>query len=209
MKIELCDGGIAPVFGILDDGMLVLDRQNVRFRLIPLDEPRTIDVRSSALWIEHGGQRAFPEFFETYFSQNLIQGAPRETFVAKSYFELFDREFPRDDLAFPKYYGDGLVRCACCGRIFRPLSFLGTIRCNAPDCRSEMNNPFYDSAMIRESVEWKRLSCLSDHAGQCYCTKTMRYYSSPPGRVALIKEYLMEWVDKWLDRRQRHGGQVK
>ena len=197
---------IFPVFGVLRGGALIFDRREEIFRVVPAADQEIVDGRSSSFWCENDGGSAFPEFFERYFRENLASGAPREKFVAESYHELFDREFPRDDLEKPKYYGKGLVRCPRCGRIFRPLSFLGTIRCNDRECRLEMNNPFYDPERLKESIEWGRLTHLAEFRDRCYCVKTQRYYPAPPSRTALFAERFSEWFREWRKRHRRRRG---
>ena len=209
MKIQTHDGDTEPAFGILDGGVLILDRHDAVFRVVVPDMYRIIDERRSNFWEERNGKFAFAEFFETYFSENLTNGAPREKFVVQSYFELFDREFPRDDLEIPKYYGDGLVSCPRCGRIFRPLSCLGAIRCNDPACGMEMNNPFYDTARSKESIEWKRLSHLAEYRTQYYCAKTERYHPAPPSRLKVFCERLSESFREWREKHRPRRGQEK
>jgi len=199
VKIRIRDGGIEPAFGIFDDSVLIFDRHNTVFRLVGADEHRLVDDRHSACWSERDGKLAFAEFFETYFTENLAGGAPREKFVAEGYFELFEREFPDPDAKIPQYYGDGLVRCPRCGRIFRPLSYLGQIKCNDRGCGMEMNNPFYAPERLKESIEWKRLSHLAEYADQYYCAANRRYYPARPSRTALLVERACEWF------RERRG----
>ena len=200
---------ILPVFGLLGGGALTFDRRETIFRILPAADYEVVDGRSSAFWCELEGGSAFAEFFEKHFRENLANGAPREKFVAESYLELFDREFPHDDLETPKYYGNGLVRCPQCGRIFRPLSFLGTIRCNDRDCRMEMNNPFYAPERLKESIEWGRLTYLVECRDRYYCVKTQRYYPVPPSRAALFAERVSEWFREWRKRRRRQTGHEK
>ena len=200
---------IVPVFGMLRGGALIFDRRNGTFRVVDSKECEVVDDRRSSFWIGHDGERAFAEFFERYFGENLAHGAPREKFIAESYHELFDREFPRDELDTPKYYGNGLARCPRCGRIFRPLSHLGVIRCNDRNCRMAMNNPFHDPERLKESIEWGRLTHLSECRELYYCAKTQRYYSAPPGRMALLRERLGEWFAEWRRKHRRRRGQEK
>ena len=206
MRITVGDSEkIEPVFGELSGALLILTPDGRGFTRVPAESCVIVDGRRSALWIERGREWAFAEFFETYFSENLANGAPREKFIVESCGELFSREFPRDDLELPKYYGDGLVRCPRCGRIFRPLSYLGVIRCNDRDCRMDMNNPFYDCERIRESIEWGRLSYLAEYRDRYYCSKMERYYPAPPGRLAICREKLAEWFREWRLRHRRRG----
>ena len=204
MRITVGDSGkIEPVFGELSGVLLVPTSDGRGFARVAAGICVVVDGRRSALWVERDREWAFAEFFETHFLENLANGAPRERFVVESYGELFGREFPRDNLELPKYYGDGLVRCPRCGRISRPLSYLGVIRCNDRDCRMDMNNPFYDRERIRESIEWGRLSYLAEYRDQYYCLKMERYYPAPPGRLAIYREKLSEWFRDW--RRRRRG----
>ena len=195
------------MFGMLRAGALVFDPTGGSFRTVAADDYEVVDGRKSSFWIESGGETAFAEFFERYFFENLANQAPREKFIAESCLELFDREFPRDELDTPKYYGNGLVSCPKCGKIFRPLSFLGVIRCTDRDCRLLMNNPFYDPERLKESIEWGRLEHLSECREQYFCAKTQRCYPAPPSRAALLAERLSERFRKWrrhlLDRKRR------
>ena len=100
---------------MLRSGALVFDPTGGGFRTVAADDYEVVDGRKSSFWIESGGETAFAEFFERYFMENLANQAPREKFIVESCLELFDREFPRDELETPKYYGDGLVRCPHCG----------------------------------------------------------------------------------------------
>ena len=200
---------VFPVFGLLRGGALTFDRREMVFRIVPAADHEVVDGRSSSFWYGRDGETTFAEFFEKYFRENLANGAPREKFVAESYHELFDREFPRDEQETPKYYGNGLVSCPRCGRIFRPLSFLGTIRCNDRDCRMEMNNPFYDPERLKESIEWSRLTYLAECRDRYYCVKTQRYYPIPPSRAALFAERVSEWFREWRKRRRNRRGREK
>ena len=207
MRIRVAGSAeVVPVFGILRGGMLIPGPAHAELRTVPAADCETVDARPSALWREHDGELVFAEFFEAYFTENLTNSAPREKFVAESYSELFDREFPRDGLSAPKYYGDGLVMCPHCGRISRPLSYLGVIRCNDVKCRMELNNPFYDPEHLKESIEWGRLSHLAEFRGQYYCVKMERYYPAPPSCMKIFyercSEYLREW---WRVHRPRRG----
>lgn len=197
-----------PVFGILRGGSLLIWADG-GLRSVAANECEIVDDRKSALWMYRDGDSAFAEFFEPYFRENLSNGAPRERFVAESYRELLLREFPRDDAETPKYYGNGLIRCPRCGRIFRPLSLLGMVRCNDRACRLDMNNPFYDPARIRESIEWKRLAHLTEYRARYYCPKTQRYYPAVPSRAELLREVLVEWFREWRKRHHRRRGQEK
>ena len=199
---------IVPVFGTLRGGLLISGPDRAELRPVAA-EYEIVDARPSALWSERDGERAFAEFFEAYFAENLASGAPREKFVVQSYFELFDREFPRNDLELPKYYGDGLVMCPRCGRISRPLSFLGVIRCNDLKCRLEMNNPFYDPEQLEDSIEWGRLSYLSECREQYYCAKMDRYYPAPPSILKVFGERLSEGFREWRQRHRPRRGQEK
>ena len=203
MKIKIRDtADIEPVLGVLRNGWLVFPEKGGALRLVGAGDGEVVDTRKSALWITRDGGSAFAEFFEVYFSVNMSNGAPRERFIAASYRELFLREFPCDELKTPEYHGNGLVRCPHCGRIFRPLSFLGVIRCNDRECLRDMNNPFYDPARIKESIEWGRLNHLAEYRGLYYCPKTQRYYPKPPSWAALLCELFAEWV---RDRRRGQG----
>ena len=207
MKIKLRDTAeIEPVFGMQNGGLLIFPQNGV-LRTVAPGECEIVDDRKSALWTDRDGETAFAEFFETYFQVNLGNGAPRERFIAISYRELFRREFPCGDLEVPKYHGDGLVRCPHCGRIFRPLSFLGVIRCNDRNCLRNMNNPFYDPERIKKSIEWRRLSHLAECSEQYFCPKTQRYYPRPPSGTALLYERLVERFREWRRRRHRRPGQ--
>ena len=210
MKAAIRDtGDIEPVFGILHDGLLLFLKNGGGLRTVAAADCEIIDGRRSALWADRNGESAFAEFFESYFRENLDSGAPRETFVAESYHELFRREFPCGEAETPKYYGKGLVRCPYCGRIFRPLSHLGMIRCSDSGCRRDMNNPFYDPERIKDSIEWGRLTYLAEHRDQYYCPKTQRYYPAPPSAAALLYEALREWFREWRLRHHRRRGQEK
>lgn len=200
---------IVPVFGMLRGGLLISGSSRAELRTVAADRCEVVDARPSALWSERDGERAFAEFFEAYFTVNLADGAPREKFVVQSYFKLFDREFPRDDLQLPKYHGNGLVMCPRCGRIFRPLSRLGVIRCNDRECRLEMNDPFYDPERLEESIEWGRLSHLAEYREQYYCAKTERYYPAPPSRVKVFWERFSESFREWRERHRPRRGQEK
>ena len=194
---------------MLRGGLLISGKDHAGVHIAAAAECEVVDARPSALWEECDGERAFAEFFEVYFSKNLTVGAPREKFVVQSYFELFDREFPRDDLEIPKYYGEGLVMCPRCGRIFRPLSYLGVIRCNDLKCRLEMNDPFYDPKRVKESIEWGRLSYLAECRGQYYCVKTERYYPAPPSCAKVFYERFSEYLREWWRRHRPRRGQEK
>ena len=210
MRIRL--GGsdeVTPVFGALHCGLLIPAGEGGALRVVPEAECTIVDGERSVFWAERNGEFAFEEFFEPWFSHNLDNGAPRETFVIESYRVLFDREFPRADLKEPKYCGNGLVMCPHCGGISRPLSFLGVIRCTDPRCRAFFNNPFYDLERIRESIEWGRLSHLSEYRGQYYCPPMRRYYPAPPGQWALIRERLSGWFRELLHRCRPRRGQEK
>lgn len=210
MKVKLRDtAGIEPVFGILHDGVLIFPKNCGGLRTVPFESCEIVDDRKSALWMMRDGESAFAEFFEAYFSVNLGNRAPREMFVAASCRELFRREFPCDDLETPKYHGNDLVSCPHCGRIFRPLSFLGVICCNDNCCRRDMNNPFYDPARIRDSIEWGRLVHLAEYRGQYYCPKNRRYYTRPPSVAALLYERLIERLREWRRRHHWRRGQEK
>lgn len=201
MLIEF-EGKTEPVFGIRGEAALIFPADNTwEYRAVGAG--KIVDSASSGLWVEGDGLSAFPEFFETYFRENLANGAPRELFVVESYRELFYREFPRVALPTPKYCADGLVMCPKCARIFRPLSYLGIVRCNDPKCRIEMNNPLYDRELLRESIEWKRLNYMSEFGNRCYCVKTRRYYPHPPGKWELLREKIAEWLAERRRRRER------
>ena len=200
---------IVPVFGMLRDGLLISGEDHAELRVVSAAECTVVDSRPSALWIERGGESAFSEYFETYFRKNLAHGAPRERFVVQSYFELFDREFARDDLGLPKDYGDGLVMCPRCGRIFRPLSYLGVIRCNDRACRLEMNDPFYDPERIKESIEWGRLTHLVEFRNQYFCAKMERYYPARPSFLKILHERLSEYLREWWRVHRPRRGQEK
>ena len=195
--------GIEPVFGMLRGGALVFDRNAGIFRTVAMDKYKAVDDRTSSFWVKRDGQSAFPEFFEPYFSENLACKAPRELYIAEGYRELFDREYPREGLMLPKYYGRGLVMCPVCGTIFEPLSFLGVVYCTGRECRLAMNNPFYDPERLRESIEYRKIQGYrSEHANRYYCVKTQRYYPSPPTRWDLLREALAEYLND-LRRRRR------
>ena len=194
---------------MLRGGLLISGRSHTELRTVSAAGCDVVDARPSAFWIERDGERAFAEFFEAYFRENLTGGAPREKFVVQSYFELFDREFPRDDSGSPKYYGDGLVMCPRCARIFRPLSYLGVIRCNDHACRSELNNPFYDPKRIKESIEWGRLSHLLEYRNLYYCAKMGRYYPTPPSGVKIFYERVSEYIREWWRIHRPRRGQEK
>ena len=206
MRVKVSGGEIVPVFGTLHGDLLIPGTEHAELRTVAAADCEIVDPKPSALWAERDDERAFAEFFETYFLENLDNGAPRETFVVQSYFQLFDREFPREELRSPKYYGDGLIMCPRCGRISRPLSYLGVICCNERTCRMEMNNPFYDPELVNKSIEWGLLSHLAEHRDRYYCVKMERYYPAPPSRMKILRErcseYLREW---WRVHRPRHG----
>lgn len=200
---------IEPVFGMLRGGLLIFPQTGGGLRTIATEACEIVDDRKSALWVTRNGEAAFAEFFEAYFSVNLESGAPRERFVAASYRELFRREFPGAELETPKYHGDGLVRCPHCGRIFRPLSFLGVVCCNDRSCLLDMNNPFYAPERIKESIEWGRLTHLAEYRGKYYCPKTQRYYPQPPSGATLLYEMFVERFREWRRRHRRRRGQEK
>ena len=200
---------VIPVFGVLRDGLLTSGKDDAELLTFSAADCEVIDARPSALWIERGGERAFAEFFEAHFRENLINGAPREKFVVQSYSVLFGREYPRDDLEVPKYYGDGLVMCPRCGRIFRSLSRLGVIRCNDRACRLEINNPFYDPERIKESIEWGRLSHLIENRDRYYCAQMERYYPVPPSGAKIFYERLSEYLRKWWRKHRPRRGQER
>lgn len=199
---------VEPVFGLLHGGALLI-WESGRLRSVAAAECEIVDGRRSTLWTDRNGDAAFVEFFEAYFTENLNNRAPRERFVAESYRELFLREFPCVEAETPKYYGDGLIRCPRCGRIFRPLSHLGMVRCNDSACHLDMNNPFYDPEQIKGSIEWKRLAHLAEYRGQYYCPKTQRYYPNVPSRLALLREALSEWFSEWRRCHHRRRGQER
>ena len=210
MRIRVNDSAeVVPVFGMLHSGVLIPGPNHAGLRTVPAADCETVDARPSALWCARDGEVAFSEFFEAYFTVNLANSAPREKFVAESYFELFDREFPRDDLPSPKYYGDGLIMCPSCGRISRPLSRLGMIRCNDRECRLTMNNPFYDPEHLKESIEWGRLSYLAEFREQYYCVKMERYYPAPPSSMKILYERCSEYIREWWRVHRPRRGQEK
>ena len=195
-----------PVFGIRENGGLLLETGE-ELRYSDHNEQKTdwriIDRRKSAFWENRGGEWAFPEWFRPYFGINLANGAAWETRIVKYYRELFLREYPRDDLASPEYYGRGLIRCPKCGRIFEPLSFLGVVRCNGYRCRLEMNNPFYDPERLKESCEWGRLEYELPGPNGYYYVKTQRYYPAPPTVFGLGREWLVRWLEEYRKTRRR------
>ena len=196
---------LAPVFGVLEDGTLLIETDGCIEHLktdVHDRGFRIIDGRGSAFWEDRGGIRAFPEWFKPYFCENLANGAAWEALIVKYYRELFMREFPRDDLEMPKYYGRGLVRCPKCGRSFEPLSFLGVVRCNGFRCRSEMNNPFYSPERLRESCEWGRIEYELPGPVGYYYARTGRYYPSPPGVWDLAREQIVTRLDDFRRRRE-------
>ena len=199
-----CFAGTEPVFGMLRDGALVFDRNASVLRVIAANKYKVADGRASTFWVEHDGQSAFPEFFEPYFNENLACEAPRERYIADGCRELFDREYPREELKAPKYFGRGLIMCPVCGTIFEPLSFLGIVYCTGRECRFAMNNPFYDPERLRESIEYRKLEgYMLDYANRCYCVKTQRYYPAPPTRWDLWREALAKRYDDWRRRRDQ------
>ena len=63
---------------MLRGGLLVSRSDCAELRTVPAAECEVVDSQPSALWIERDGERAFAESFETYFRENLTNGAPRE-----------------------------------------------------------------------------------------------------------------------------------
>jgi len=199
------DKRLAPVFGMRDDGALLVESA-AGLRYLPPNDGNfeVVDGRRSEFWVRGADGWAFPEWSVPYFGENLANGAEREAAVVKCYRELFLREFPRAGLELPKYHGNGLIRCPRCGRIFEPLSFLGWVRCNGFRCRLEMNNPFYDPARLRESCEWGQLEyALAAGQGGYYHAETRRYYPRPPTRRDLWCGQIVSWLDEFR-RRRRH-----
>ena len=191
---------LAPVFGVLANGALLLETNGCIIRHSASDlrdhGVRMVDARKSAFWEPRGEDWAFPEWFEPYFGENLANGAAWETLIVRYYRDLLLREFPRDGLAMPKYYGKGLIRCPRCGRSFEPLSFLGVVRCNGFRCRWAMNNPFYDPERLRESCEWGRIAHELPGPAGYYHAPNGRYYPSPPNVWDLAREQIvMHWDD--------------
>ena len=189
----------APVFGVLENGRLLTEKDGGLNPSVPDVKDhhgwRVIDGRDSAFWENHGGARAFPEWFKPYFNENLVNGAAWEALIVRYYRDLFLREFPRDGLVMPEYYGRGLIRCPQCGRCCEPLSFLGVVRCNGSRCRLEMNNPFYNPARLRESCEWGRIGHELPGPAGYYHAKNGRYYPSPPDILDLVRERIVMFWD--------------
>jgi|GEM_PF-6309111 len=193
---------LEPVFGIRDDGALLIGSGDGVYCIPGRSGVTVADGRRSALWKRGVDGWAFPEWFIPYFWENLKNGAERERAIVVCYRELLLREFPRADLALPRYSGSGMIRCPRCGRIFEPLSFLGVVRCNGYRCHLEMNNPFYAPERLRESCEWKRLTYYLAGQGGYYHAPTRRYYPAPPTEWDLLRERIvMRWAE-WRRRRR-------
>lgn len=146
------------------------------------EEYEVIDDRESLFWISHitkdVEELIFPEWFETYFYENLSNDAPRESHLLRSYEILFTREFSSKFLVTAKVVEIQWCQCPICEDVFENESFFGRIYC--PKCYREINNPFENHDMLYNSPEIITLKQMSEHKNCYFYEKTKQYYQSPP-----------------------------